>query len=253
MSVSSVAIKKISLNSLAPIALAVCLFGVYGAIRSQSFLVHVVEITGESQITPVDSNVISNLVGIKSGKVSLFDLDLVNIERRIRTNPWVNSVRLEKRFPQTLSIHVDYRKPIALLQKEGALLYLDSQGTEIERMSLRFQSNLPLVSGVDPGTSQFQQALSWIQNWASLPLYNLASIDSVSLDPDEGFQLQVRYKTKEGRVARARIHMGDADISSEQWHRLAQVMTYLSQNQIRVSDIHADLGKKIVVKTSTGS
>lgn len=245
--------KKSAYHSSIPIALILLGLGLYGAKQSDLFTVHVIEVSGDSQVTPVDSNEITRLAGVPTGKVSLFDLDFFSIEKRIRSNPWVDSVRLEKNFPQTLSIHVQYRKPVALVQHQGDLFYVGGDGQLIEKMSLKFQSNLPVLSGLKAGESEYFRALGWVKDWKNFELSRWLELDSIRFKSGEGFELLVRYRLKQSRFVRTRIYLGNEDISLEHWSRLGKVFEYLIQHQIQISELHGDLDKKIVVKTTTGS
>ena len=78
------------------------------------FLLQVIELSDLPEAAPVDAQAITQLAALPVGQVNLFDLDLKPVEERILSHPWIREVRLEKHFPQTLSISVVFREPQAL-------------------------------------------------------------------------------------------------------------------------------------------
>lgn len=227
---------------------------IYGAIHSTLFTIRIVEVSGESEFSPLDNEAIRELAAVPVGKLSLFGVDLEQIESRIATSPWVSSVRIEKRFPQTLSITVGYRQPIAIVQRGATLEYVDGEGRSFEKMNALFQSNLPLIQGLRENTDRFSSALSLIKSWSSTSLGNLADLSSIQYDSEWGYRAWVTYRLSgSGDTVRSQIVFGESIESKEQLARIAQVIRYLSANQISASLLHADIGKKIVVKTGRRS
>src|SRR5882724_378494 len=60
-----------------------------------------------------------NLAHVSLGGRSLFELDLGPIETRLMKHPWVKGVILGKQFPNTLTLKVIERNPIALLTESN--------------------------------------------------------------------------------------------------------------------------------------
>ena len=97
--------------------------------------------------TPVDAQTITDLAAVPVGQSNLFDLDLSRVEKRILSNEWVREVRLQKRFPQTLSISTIFKEPEAMFQLEtGALSYVDQDGRVFGKVILSGPKNLALIS-----------------------------------------------------------------------------------------------------------
>lgn len=62
--------------------------------------------------------VIVKTAGLQPG-VNLFKLDLADAARRLEALPQVESVRLQRSFPSTVTIHIVERKPVAWVVAEG--------------------------------------------------------------------------------------------------------------------------------------
>jgi hypothetical protein len=231
--------------------------------RSPLFTLRVVEIADLPEDSPLDSQAITDLAAVSLGRWNLFSIDLSPIEARLRTNPWIREVRLQKRFPQTLAINVVFRQPRALHQDaHGKLSYIDEDGHVFGQVSLSRQPDLPLVSGVPASAGdRIQEALRLIDSWEKADVGRISQLASLEFDGERGFRAWVTYpllQPKGGGLSgngRVVVELGQ-EIDLEQDGRLGRlqsVFRYLSSNGISARQIWADAGKKIVVKIARGS
>jgi cell division septal protein FtsQ len=283
-SLQSGAFRKALVITLSSIAFGGVTIGVYKAIHSPLFLVQVVEVTtqnGDSisssqalaqtqgdptkQWTPIDADKISDLASIPVGEVNLFDLDLRSVEKRILKNEWIREVKLQKRFPQTLSITAIFREPKAIVTLEnGSLAYVDTDGKSFGKINLLSQSDLPMLSGFESENApQLLLALQLIDQWFKSSLGPSTRIESLSFDAERGYRALLSYQIKVPQGThqqRVRVDLGLPNdvmpggiLSHDEIQRLTQVFQYLRQNSIAARQVFADSGKKIVVKTAHGS
>jgi hypothetical protein len=251
------------------VALAGAAWGVRCAMRSPMFLLQVVEVADQPEGTdaamkeaPVDAQIISQLAALPVGKINLFDLDLKPVEERILTHPWIREVRLQKHFPQTLSISVIFREPQALMQADnGALSYVDVDGKVFGQVNLMYQPDLPVIAS--SGAEHVPDALKVIHAWEQSDLSKIAQISLLQWDAERGFRALVSYPLEpsagsSGTPARGRTYVDlgqeiDAPGTDPQFQRLSRVFQYLSSNRVMARQVWADSGKKIVVRTAHGS
>jgi hypothetical protein len=231
--------------------------GLSFAVHSPLFLVQVVEVGDQPETAPVDPQTISTLAAVPVGQVNLFDLDLKEVEKRILSHPWIRSVTLVKRFPQTLSIHVIFREPHALFQnKSGDMAYVDGDGRIFGRVNVLARSDLPLISGIDEKDGErIRETLRLIDAWEKSDLNRDSQLSSLNWEKERGYRAWIVYSTQ-GSRARTVVDLG-TDLGSaqmgSQFHRLDSVIRYLSQHDVAANQIWADSGKKIVVRTVRGS
>jgi hypothetical protein len=235
--------------------------GVRAAIHSPLFLVRVVEVGDLSEGAPVDAQSLSALAAIPLGSASLFELDLAAVEARLMRHPWVKAVHLEKRFPQTVSVSVEFREPRALAQLDGgSLAYLDSEGKAFARVDTALARDLPVLEGFGPSLrrsdrSRILHALQLLDLWSKSGLEQQALLSSLTFEEDRGYRALITYTLKGGQKRRVKVDLGheiDADADA-QFGRLRQVLRYLADNGIPARQILTDTGKKIVVKITRGS
>ncbi len=251
---------RVVLTGLCSVAvIASVAYGGYRAMRSPLFTVRVVEVVDQPESAPVDAARIEALAGVPVGNVNLFALDLSEIEKRILSEPWIREVRLQKRFPQTLSISAVYREPQALVQREGGQMgYVDADGKVFGRVNLMKSADLPLLSGFSDQPSRVREALDLLAQWNESSVGDQSEVASLSFDAQKGFRVLATYPLGTSQPAlrgRVLVELGQ-EIDSElpgQLERLSRVFQYLHRNSIAARQIWADTGKKIVVKTAHGS
>ncbi|OFZ18787.1 MAG: hypothetical protein A2X94_06210 [Bdellovibrionales bacterium GWB1_55_8] len=223
--------------------------------RSPLFVIQAVELAEQPDEAPVDAQTILRLAAVPTGKISLFELDLFEVERRILANPWVEEVYLQKRFPQTLSIAVRYREPVALIQtKKQGLRYVDVRGGVFGAVTLMYQPDLPLLSHFDSAEQRIPEAIQLIRDWQNSPVGKDAEIASIVWDGEKGFRALTSYLLRGGKH-RVMVDLGMESglVLKSNLEHLARVLRYLSHRGIAARQVWADAGKKIVVKTARGS
>ena len=238
-----------SLTALAGVSAAVV-----GLIHSDLFLVRVVEVNDLPDLTPVDAQTIIKLAQVPTDSVNLFSLRLTPIERRLLSHRWIKSVTLSKKFPQTVSISVEFFQPTAILQKNsGSLYYLNGDGNAFAPINLKADPNLPVLVGMEDPTEQ-KRALTFIQHWNQGGLGNRFNLASIEYHAEKGFRVMVTYPMRDqvGRVL-VELGYGENEDFQSQLARLNEVMTYLSSHNIDARQVFADLGKKIVVRIARSS
>ena len=222
--------------------------GLYGALHSPLFMVRVVEVAEQPEDAPLDARTVSMLADVPLGEVSLVDLNLESIRRRLEAHTWIRGAVLTKRFPQTLSIQVIYRAPIGLLQSpKGKLQYVDSDGSLFGVLDLSAKSDLPLLSG-----SRQDDAIRLLRSWSARKWRIANQVSQIVYDEEEGFQVWTTFKPSH-RVVVILGQEIDATDFDEHLARIDSVFGQVVTRAIPARQIYADSSKKIVVRTVRGS
>ena len=104
---------------------------------------------------------------LKTANLSLgtvmFQLDLEDLNQKLRKLSWVDQVFVERRLPSSVLISIRERKPVALLDN-GSLYGVDKDGRILNPSEALLNQDLPLISGVafsadSVGTTQTAQVL----------------------------------------------------------------------------------------------
>ena len=78
---------------------------------------------------------------------SILRINIHKIRERINKLPWIKSVRVERHFPNKISLSLVERVPLARWQKNRQLSLIDIQGDIIPRVDLAKFLHLPIIIG----------------------------------------------------------------------------------------------------------
>ena len=133
------------------------------------FAVQKIVVHGDGGLSHAD---IEEWSKIRKG-TSVFEIDPWQIEAELLTQPWVASAVVKRDLPDTVSIQVHARRPVAIIRgTQGG--YLDQQGTSFfdpSEQSQGTQRDLPYLSGVAAlalDTPQARQVLVEVHQLLSL-------------------------------------------------------------------------------------
>ncbi len=238
------------------LAMMAVLAGVWAAMSSPLFVVRVLEVSDQPADAPLDSSEITEMAAVPLGGVNLFRLDLDQIKQRLQGNQWVRDVILTKRFPQTLSVQVIYRQPVALLQgAHGVLEFIDADGSLFGPVTLRGRSDLPLVHGLPDGEAGDRlrlEAIRLIGAWGGYSWKTVNQLSQVSWDEEEGFTAWFAFSPAY-RISAILGPGADLPGLESVFGRIDRVLLHSLKHSIAVRQIFADANKKIVVRTARRS
>jgi cell division protein FtsQ len=153
---------------------------------------------------------------------NIFDLDLDMIGGKIEENPWVASARVERVFPNEVTIRIEERQPQAIVRL-GTLYYVDVYGEIFKMLDAGDRLDYPLISGIDrqllldkpeQARELLLGALGLLTELAERRVFNLDQVSELRVAPQEGITLytyrggvpvrfgQNGYRTKLDRLER---------------------------------------------------
>ena len=138
---------------LKPFLLAVVLVGVpvsaaLWVYTSPRFLLREVQIGYAKRVSTAEvASALSPLRGRH-----LLGLSLADVEGKLVSNPWIESVAIRKELPDRLVVQLQERLPVALLREEGGLFYVDDTGFVIGAYDPLGPVDLVLL-GLAPGAT----------------------------------------------------------------------------------------------------
>ncbi len=93
-----------------------------------------------------DKDALTAALNTSSGE-PILKFDPAAAATRIAKMPWVNSVTVERRLPDTIMVHLVERVPLARWQHDGRIAVVDEDGRELPEAPPEQFANLPLVVG----------------------------------------------------------------------------------------------------------
>lgn len=88
------------------------------------------------------------IVDVQKGQ-SIFEPDIAGIQQKLQNVTWVKSAVVERHLPNTISIKLEERSPMALWQHQGKLSIIDSEGEVLSDSNLGRFKNLMILVGED--------------------------------------------------------------------------------------------------------
>ena len=168
----------------------------------------------------------------------------------------MKGVILGKQFPNTLSLKIVERIPVALLSEvSGRVLYLEGDGTTFEDQAMVYPKELPILTGFKAqNVEELKKINHFITTWFSQEQFPGLRLSSINEDEKMGLRAVVTYPLRNQKQMRAVLELGMNVEEATQIPatRLKKVLDYLSERSMPVSKIWLGDGKKIIVKVSRG-
>lgn len=111
--------------ALAMSLLTVVVWGIYsGLCHSSFFQVESITVKGSSRFS---ADEIVAMAGLDN-KSNLVAVSQKKIETSLQATGWVRKVDVDKKWPNSITLVVSERKPVAMIQLDGLMSYVDSRG-----------------------------------------------------------------------------------------------------------------------------
>ena len=189
------------------------------------------------------------LAGVEAGQ----DLARMNLKRmgeQLSRNPWVETVRIHRYFPDRLSITITEREPVAIINM-GYIYYLDKKGTVFKVLNQGDKLDYPVVTGFSEeelssnpvGTGEaLKTTCELLGILREKGAFILADVSEIHYDKGYGFTLF----TASGGLP---IKVGSGDFTAKV-DRFARIYRELMAERPSLQYIDLDYNDKIVVKKS---
>lgn len=181
---------------------------------------------------------------------SLLAVNLREVERRIRSHPWVKTARVERQFPHRLTVQVEVQQPCALVLVTD-LYYMNPAGEIFAVVSEGDDTGFPLITGLaeqpERQAAQGQEAIAILETlegreglWAATELSEIHF--------GNGFEVSLYFCW-----LRAEIKLAGGDLEG-QLEGLTRVVAYLDRTAQRhqVSRIYLNEMNEAVVTFRKG-
>ena len=193
---------------------------IYNELLKSSYLsIREIKVTGNMRLARAE---ILELAGVDIGD-NLLAIDITNIQKNIRLNPWVAQVKGKRDFLDGLSIDIKERNPIAFINLD-ALYLVDEAGVIFKKASLEDEIDLPVITGLtredieeENAKSEFAiKAVNLIHLLTNRTVFEVDYLSEINIDKTYGLTL---YTMREG----TRIELGN-DNFAEKLDRLERVI-----------------------------
>jgi cell division protein FtsQ len=125
---------------------------------------------------------------------NLFEIDPAEVGQRIERFPWVRLARVERHFPQDLSIRLEERTPAAIVKLDH-FYYVDASGELFKVLEAGDRLDFPVISGIerhrfvdDPEGSKklLLKALELLQAMAGRECFTSGDVSEIHVGARDG-------------------------------------------------------------------
>ncbi len=215
------------------------------ALNSATFCsLKIIEVASTKHVTRGE---ILAMAGVEPGK-NLLRLNLKRMGEQLAKNPWVETVRIRRFFPDGISIAVTEREPLAVINM-GFIYYLDKNGIVFKVLNQGDRLDYPVITGFseddmnsDPaGTREaLKTTCELLRVLREKGAFILADVSEIHYDKDLGFTMF----TASGGLP---VKIGSGDFSAK-LERFARIYRELMAQRPSLHYIDLDYSDRIVVK-----
>ncbi|CAG1066365.1 Cell division protein DivIB [uncultured bacterium] len=172
-------------------ALAFGAWWAYGQVTTSKYLVVTdVTVAGAQRVAPEELVAAS---GIVQGQ-NIFSFSKDEVLARLKANPWLESIEINRELPGSIEITVKERDAIALV-KLDSLYVMDSNGVIFKRYSAEEGLDLPVVTGLTKESlasatenleERLMELISVLTNRSG---FNITNVSEIKIDADHGLSL----------------------------------------------------------------
>ena len=238
---------KITLGLAGVVMAALIIFWAYRALCSATFFrLKTIEVSSSKRLTREE---ILAIGGIEPGR-NLARLNLKLVGEQLALNPWVETVHIRRYFPDTLSIAITEREPLAVVNM-GFIYYLDKKGNVFKVLNHGDRLDYPVITGFseedlnkDPAATKeaLKATCELLTILREKGAFILADVSEIHYDKGYGFTMFTASD-----ALPVKIGLGDFGAKVE---RFARIYTELMAQRSTLQYIDLDYIDKIIVKKS---
>ncbi|MHC1696566.1 MAG: cell division protein FtsQ/DivIB [Geobacteraceae bacterium] len=200
-----------------------------------------------SRMQQLSRDEIVSLTGAKLGD-SLLKLELQHVAEELEKNPWIEKLKVRRRFPGTLSIEITERVPVAVVNM-GYLYYLDAKGDIFKPLTEGDLLDFPVITGIteedllkdaDGTKKMLTTALGIMDLLKKGSVFRLSDVSEIHLDKGYGITLF----TAQGGIP---VKLGNSDFEGK-LARFSRIYQELTTQITSLEYVDLNYADKIVVK-----
>jgi cell division septal protein FtsQ len=240
-------LKPLAFGLVAVMLASGILYGGYRAVSAVTiFSLKSIEVSTAKHLTRDE---ILGLAGAGPGK-DLLRMNLKQMGEHILQNPWVETVQINRYFPDGLSITITEREPVAIVNM-GFIYYLDGKANVFKVLNQGDRLDFPIITGFseeelgsDPKGSReaLEATCNLLKTLRENGTFILADVSEIHYDKGYGFTLF----TASGSLP---VKVGSGDFAAKVG-RFARIYRDLVVQMPTIRYIDLDYSDKIIIKKS---
>lgn len=209
--------------------------GAYFFIHSSVFTVEKIHLEKNDRFS---KERVMEMAGLKKG-VNMFEIKMGDMEDALEENAYIREADVKREIPDTISISLDLRQPVAVVKKNGKFIMLDREGHVLEirkklphytffdgitvekakvgqvvkvKEEKKYQQYMKLVDKMNSADLYFRKIAvedDTIKLYPRLNLYCVGSSDNIMAGLEDGNLKAVLYNLSKKGVEKGVVTVGD--------------------------------------------
>jgi len=192
-------------------------------------------------------------------RLKIWEIDLGDVKAAILRDEWVKDVRISRAFPNEIRVWVQPKTPVLVLitteksterpserSSRVAMVPITENGGMLKPLEVEALPDVPLLRGdlFATDAEMRRRAVGFTMNLPDRGALGRRNVSEISWSTEEGWALTLIAPKLE-------VKLGDERIDLKVM-RVAQVVNYLSANQLKGRVIDASFSKKVLVRLRKG-
>ncbi len=133
----------IGIRALVICATAMLVWGLYTYLLTSSyFYINRMEISG---LKHLNMDAFEDFINIPPN-TNIFTISVDKIREKAESHPWVKNAHVSRQLPDVIQMRIEEYDPIAMVEYDGALYYIDRGGTVFKKIEAGEKIDFPILS-----------------------------------------------------------------------------------------------------------
>ena len=218
-------------------------------VASAAFMVLAYNYTVSSPYFQIESTVVKGCTQVTEKEIlalacikpsqNILTVNLGEMARNIKVNPWIGDVSIERDLPNRLIIKVREKKAIALVKRNKSLYFMDSNGIIFKKLKNGEKADLLILTGFHENTAlakKFTELIACLSSNNGFP--EIRDVSEIHGDKLFGFSLFTNSNLS--------LHLGFENYGGK-LQLLKLIMTDLTRKNLNKGFFHIDLSNTSMV------
>lgn len=182
----------------------------------------------------------------------IWNIDLSQIQKSVMADEWVRDVRIARTFPSGIKIEVVEKEPVVAILSDrknehgSVLIPVTQEASLLSALPMSEMLDVPVARGdvFLRDSHRRQEMIDFMSHLPKQGFLNRANVSEIAWNSENGYSMTLIQPA-------VQVVLGEDSLNTKV-ERVAQVLNYLSAEQIKGRVIDASFSKKVLVRLRKG-
>lgn len=213
--------------------------------KTSFFYISNIEVLGNEQISEEKFILAS---GIVTGE-NIFKINLKSAKENIKLHPYVKDVRVKRKLPNKIVIHIEERKEVAVITHIGSYIYIDNEGIILNILSDKKDDKNIIINNLEIEKAEIGKEIILTHNETRGSI-----LEFIDISTDLGFKDKFHeiFFGENGDIiiyleSGQEVAFGSLDEVKYKLNFLQAILKELESNNQKYKAIHLDKGNNAII------